>query len=167
MVKFIKDDRFYFSIGILGSLILLYGLTQDISQPYFVIGGFLLLTTAVHFKLFYFMALETILIAGHGTIFLGIGRTLQFILPILLTLQLLFYYVFSGQLKNIYIFLGILGISLLSIGFSYENQWVFFLGSSFIAIYAFYYTKEKKAAFIWAVLNSLFALIAITKLIIA
>lgn len=112
------------------------------------------------------MALEVIIMAGHGATLLGIGSALQWALPVLLCAQLLFFYFMSGQLNNIFLILGIMGIAILSIGFSYENQWIFFLGSSLIALYAFYMAyKEKSINLLWAILNTLFALIAILKLI--
>ena len=104
--------------------------------------------------------------AGHAVILLKIGNMLQLALPILLTLQLLTFYFLSGQLNNLFLLIGIAGIAFLSLGFSYENQWIFFLGGSAVAIYAFHCTyKGKKIALLWAILNTLFALIAILKLI--
>ncbi len=103
--------------------------------------------------------------AGHGAILLGIGTTLQLALPVLLCIQLLAFYFMSGQLNNIFLLIGITGIAVLSVGFSYENQWIFFIGSFSIAIYAFYTAyKGKTITLLWAILNSLFALIAICKL---
>ncbi len=136
------------------------------AQVYYVIGSILLLLTSLHFRLIYFIALELILIAGHGAILLHIGNTLQIALPVLLSLQLLIFYLLSGQLNNFFLLIGISGIAFLSIGFAYENQWVFFFGSISIAIYAFYCTFQGKSiTLLWAVLNSLFALIAVYKLI--
>ncbi|WED44408.1 hypothetical protein [Legionella cardiaca] len=161
-----RQDQLFLLIGIIGSCILLLGLTNTPAQKYYVIGSALLLLTSIHFKLIYFIALEMILMAGHGAILLGIGTTLQLALPILLCIQLLSFYFMSGQLNNIFLLIGIAGIAVLSVGFSYENQWVFFIGSFSIAIYAFYTAyKGKTITLLWAVLNSLFALIAILKLI--
>ncbi len=135
-------------------------------QLYYVIGSTLLLFTALHFRLIYFIALELIIIAGHGASLLQIGTTLQIAMPSLLTLQLFAFYCLSGQLSNIYLLIGIAGIAFHSIGFAYANQWIFFLGSMSIAIYAFYsYKKGKKVALLWAVLNTLFALTAVYKII--
>ncbi len=85
-------------------------------------GGTFLLATAIYFKLTYFIALEIILIAGHGTALLGLNPVLQIILPALLTLQLFIYYLFMGQLNSIFKLIGIIGIALLSAGLTYENQ---------------------------------------------
>lgn len=159
------NDYFYLFLGVIGGLISLLGLNHIPAQTYFVIGSSLLLLTSIHFYLLYFIALEIILIAGHGAILLGIGSVIQLALPILLSLQLLLFYFLSGRLTNIYLIIGIVGIAILSIGFSYENQWVFFIGSSTVAIYAFYSAQKKRIALLWAILNSLFALIAIVKLI--
>lgn len=150
--------------GIIGSLVTLFGLNQNPAQLYYVIGSSLLFATALYFRLLFFIALEIILIAGHGAILLGIGSILQVALPILLCLQLLIFYYLSGQLTNAFILTGISGIALLSIGFSYENQWVFFIGSSAVAIYAFYAAITNKIALIWAFLNTLFAIISIIKI---
>jgi hypothetical protein len=126
----------------------------------------LLLFTALHFRLIYFIALELILIAGHGAGLLHIGTTLQIAMPILLTLQLLAFFFLSGQLNNIFLLIGITGIALHSVGFVYENQWIFFFGSLSIAVYAFYTAyKGKKVALLWAILNTLFTLTATYKLV--
>ena len=110
------------------------------------------------------MALEIILLSGHGAILLGIGTVLQLALPILLCVQLLVFYFLSGRLNNIFLLIGIAGIAVISIGFAYENQWIFFIGSAFVAIYAFYNVQRHRVSLLWAVLNVLFALIAITKI---
>ncbi|MBA2656872.1 MAG: hypothetical protein H0U70_07780 [Tatlockia sp.] len=160
-----KDNLFLLN-GFVGSCILFMGLVQNPAQLYYVIGSSLLLITALHFKLIYFIALELIIIAGHGASFLHIGTTMQVAMPSLLTLQLLAFYFLSGQLNNIYLLVGIAGIALHSAGFAYANQWIFFFGSLLIAIYAFYaYFKGKKVALLWAILNSLFTLTAAYKLI--
>lgn len=161
--KKISDYWFLFA-GIAGSLILLFGLLQPYSQPYYIAGSCLLLGTAIHFQLIYFIALELILIAGHSAIYLGIGSTLQVALPSLLCLQLLFYYIVSGQFNNLYLLTGILGIGALSIGFSYNNEWIFMFGSLSIATYAFHNSKTFRVSLIWAILNTLFTLIMMIKI---
>jgi hypothetical protein len=161
----IQDGLFLFC-GIVGACILLSGLFYGPAQLYYVLGSILLLFTALHFKLTYFMALELILISGHGAILLEFSNHLQIALPILLSVQLLFFYLLSGQLSNVFLVVGISGIALLSIGFAYANQWVFFLGSISIAIYAFYTAYQgKPITLLWAILNTLFALTAVVKLI--
>jgi hypothetical protein len=103
------------------------------------------------------MALEIILIAGHGSILLGMKDVIPFVLPILLCFQLFVFYYLSNKLGNLFIWLGIAGIALLSIGFSYENSWVFFLGSSSIVIFAFNRVFHgQPVALIWAGLNLFF-----------
>ncbi|KTD17145.1 hypothetical protein [Legionella jordanis] len=160
-----RQDELFLTVGIIGCFILLLGVTHTPAQKYYVVGSSLLLLTSIHFKLIYFIALEIILMAGHGAILLGIGSTLQLALPVLLCIQLLSFYFLSGQLNNIFLLIGIAGIAVLSIGFAYENQWIFFIGSMSIAIYAFYTTyKGRPITLLWAILNTLFALIAILKL---
>lgn len=160
----IKDILFLLA-GIVGSIILFIGLATAPSQLYYVVGSTLLLFTSLHFRLIYFIALELILVAGHSATLLHIGTALQIALPILLTVQLLAFYFLSGQLNNIFLLIGIAGIALHSVGFVYENQWIFFFGSLSIAIYAFYVAfKDKKIALLWAILNTLFALFTIHKL---
>ncbi|WP_242604557.1 hypothetical protein [Legionella fairfieldensis] len=158
-------NKLFILSGIVGSFILLFGLTQNPAQIYYVIGSSLLLFTALYFQLIYFIALEIILISGHGAILLGIGPVLQLALPVLLTIQLLLFYFLSGQLNNLFLLIGIGGIAFLSIGFSYENQWIFFFGSISIAIYAAYCVYKKQLiVLLWAILNTLFAIMAILKL---
>lgn len=148
----------------MGSLISLCGLYNEPAQIYYVIGSSLLLITSIYFQLFYFIALEIILIAGHGTILLGIGSVLQLALPLLLSLQLLVFYFLSDRLNNIYLIIGVVGIALISAGFAYNNQWVFFSGSLGIAIYAFYSAQKNRACLVWAILNTLFAIIALARI---
>lgn len=163
----INNDHCYLFFGLLGSILTFWGLflKQEPAQIVYFTGSALLLLTAIHFKLLYFIALEIILMSGHGASFFAIGSKLQFAMPILLSLQLLLFYYLSNQLTNLFISIGILGIALLSIGFAYQNQWIFFAGGTAIAIYAFYAAKTTKAALLWAILNSLFACFAVIKLI--
>jgi len=160
-------DTFFLSVGIIGACIILYGFTQHaIPQLYYVTGASLLLVTAIYFQLTYFIALELILLAGHGAILLGIGPVLQAVLPILLSIQFLAYYILSGRLENIFRFVGIVGIALLSIGFASENQWIFFFGSLGISIFAFYQVYQGyKAALLWGIFNLIYVGIAAYNLI--
>lgn len=150
----------------MGALIILYGVSEPYPPGYYVSGGILMLLTAIYYKLTYFIALEIILIAGHGAVLLGIGPTAQVVLPILLCLQLLFYYVLSGQLKNVFRFIGILGIGFLSIAFLYQNPWIFFFGSLGIAVFSFYQVyRGRHIALLWALLNLIFVFISVYKIL--
>ncbi|MCP0913265.1 hypothetical protein NKV53_02635 [Legionella sp. 27cVA30] len=156
-VQTIKPIFFIF-LGIIGALIILLGFKQPptAAQIYYVAGASLLLTTAVYFKLTYYIALELILLAGHGAILLGIGPVLQASLPIMLSLQLLVYYLLSGELR-IFRLIGITGIALLSIGFAYADPWIFFFGSLSIAVFAMYNVYQgRHIALLWAILNLVF-----------
>ncbi|KTD35539.1 hypothetical protein Lmor_0986 [Legionella moravica] len=159
-------DFHFIIFGIVGALIILYGHNQIYPQPFYIFGSLALLFTAIHFKLIYFIALELILAAGHSAILLDIGPNTQFALPIFLCVQLFIFYLMIGK-ENIFLLLiGITGIALLSFGFAYNNQWIFFSGSSFVAIYAYYNAiGGQYASYIWAVLNTLFSFIALYKLI--
>lgn len=159
-----SKDALFLGIGIIGAIITLFGLIKNPSQAYFVAGSCLLLITSTYYRLFFFMALEIILIAGHGAIMLGIGSILQLAIPTLLCLQLLFFYYLSGQKVTIFLLIGIVGIATLSVGFAYENQWIFFSGSIAIALYAFYSAKTNRAALLWGFLNGFFALLSLIKI---
>lgn len=155
----------YMILGTIGAFIVLYGTTQWPPQPYYISGAVALLATAIHYRLFYYIALELILIAGHAAILLGSGPYTQFALPVLLCFQLLIFYLMLGKEQNVFLFLGISGIALLSVGFAYNHQWVFFTGSAFIAIYSYYSGyRGRHPAYIWAVLNTIFALLSICKI---
>jgi hypothetical protein len=157
----------YLTLGVFGACISLYGhlFYSQYPQPYYVLGSLLLLTTAIHYKLLYFIALELILIAGHLAIILGTGPYTQFALPVLLTLQLLIFYLMAGASHALFLLIGTVGIALLSVGFAYHNQWIFFSGSFFTALYAYYNGyKLCPASYIWAILNTIFALLALYKL---
>ncbi len=164
MTKANYDNKYIVS-GVLGALIILCGNTRSFPQPYYIIGSLILLFTAIHFKLLYFIALELILAAGHTAILLDMGTNTQHALPILLCFQLFIFYLMLRK-ENIFLLsIGIIGIALLSFGFSYNNQWIFFSGSSLVAIYAYYNAyKTCYAAYIWAILNTIFSLIALYKL---
>ncbi|MGL6028968.1 MAG: hypothetical protein ACRC0B_04030 [Legionella sp.] len=156
----------YLTLGIVGALIILFGRSQAYPQALYVIGSVALLITAIHYKLLYFIALELILMAGHSAILLGSGPYIQFALPLLLCVQLLFFYLMTGKENPLFLILGISGIALLSMGFAYDNQWIFFSGSLLIAVYAYYlgYTKHH-ISYIWAVLNTVFAVAALYNVI--
>lgn len=160
-----QKDYFFICTGALGAIITLLGLFQNNSNTWHVVGSSLLLLTAAYYRILFFIALEMILIAGHGAVLLDIGSKIQVALPVLLCLQLLFFYFFSGQIKDPLVLLGIAGIGALSIGFAYNNQWVFLTGGLAIATYSFFIAKTNKAALIWGVLNVAFTVFAILKLI--
>lgn len=113
------------------------------SQLYYFVGGIALLITAIHFRLFFFIALQLILIAGHAAILLMFGKE-----------------------NSVFLILGVFGIALLSMGFAYNDKWIFFSGSSFIAIYAYYNAYNGLyPSYIWAVLNTAIALLAIYRIL--
>ncbi|MFT4058591.1 MAG: hypothetical protein QM652_03485 [Legionella sp.] len=146
---------------------MLYGTTQWPPQPYYIIGATALLAVAIHYRLLYYVALELILIAGHTAIILGHGPYIQIALPILLCLQLLIFYLILNKDKSLILFLGICGIALLSLGFADDNQWLFFTGGAFIALYSYYSGyKGQYPAYIWAILNTIFSFLSFYKLFI-
>lgn len=156
------SDKFIVLIGGIGAAILLFSWHLASPQIGYIIGSSCLLLAAIYFKLIFFIALEMILIAGHSAILLGIGPNLQIALPCLLSFQLFIYYLISGQLKNIFLFIGLSGIATLSVGFAYNNDLIFFIGSSAIAVYAFYNAKKGVIpSYLWAILNLIFALISL------
>lgn len=153
-----KVSRLFIFLGIFGALIILYGLIQA-NELYYVIGAVFLLITAIYFNLTYFVALELILLAGHGASLFDMGLVLQVVLPIFLSIQLFFYFLFTGELfQNIFRLIGLLGVCILSVGFAYSNEWMYFFGSLGVTIYAFYKVYNKVyIALIWAILNLIFA----------
>ena len=154
---------------IIGIVIIFCGLalSQTEAHIYYVVGACFMLVTAIYFRFTYFIALELILIAGHGAVLLGLGSISQIVLPILLCLQLLLYYLLSGQLNNIFRLSGIAGIALISIGFSFENQWVFLFGSMGISIFSFYQVyRGRLVALLWAILNTIFVFVSFFKIIL-
>lgn len=152
-------------LGVLGALINLYGYAQSYPQAYYIFGSFALLITAIHYKLLYFIALELILAAGHSAILLGIGPYTQLALPLLLCFQLFIFYLIAERENSVILMIGIVGIALLSLGFAYNNQWIFFSGSLFISVYSYDIGyKGYRASYIWAILNTVFALVALYKL---
>ncbi|CAM2873178.1 hypothetical protein [Legionella worsleiensis] len=160
-----RYDYHYIVSGIIGALILLYGNNHHYPQPYYIIGSLFLLLTAFHFNLTYFIALELILVAGHSAILLGIGPNTQSALPIFLCIQLLIFYLMVGKETLFLLLIGISGIALLAFGFAFNNQWIFFSGSSFVAIYAYYNGYQgQPASYIWAITNTLFSFMALYKL---
>lgn len=158
-------DAVFLFIGIFGGLFLIYGLLMtsgDTSRYYYVIGSSLLLATALHYQITYFIVLETILLSGHGSVLLGLNHLISITLPILLCVQFIIYTLLSGTLKNVYLLLGIIGISFISIAFIIHNQLIFFIGGFTISTYSFYlFHQGRKIALLWAINNGFFALIAL------
>lgn len=166
MTNFYNENK-YWAPGIVGALFLLYGYSQSYPQTYYILGSFALLLTAIHYKLVYFIALELIIAAGHSAVLLGIGPFTQFALPVLLCFQLFIFYLMVGKENSIFLLIGIVGIACLSLGFPYKNEWIFLSGSIFVAIYAYYSAcKGNHPSYIWAVLNTVFAFIALYKIIV-
>ncbi|KGP63863.1 membrane protein [Legionella norrlandica] len=146
---------------------LIYGRNQTPPQAYYIFGSFALLITAIHYKLIYFIALELILAAGHTSILLGIGPYVGLALPLLMCLQLLVFYLMIGKENSIFLLIGIVGIALLSMGLAYNNQIIFFSGSSGVAIYAYYNAyKGQYISYLWGVLNTILASFALYQLIL-
>lgn len=159
------DKRIYSKLplilGIVGAFLVAFGYFQTNSSSYYLLGSFALLLTAIHYKLIYFIALECILLACHTSGLLGIGFYTQTALPILLSLQLLIFYLMLGRQNSVFLLVGIVGIALLSIGFSSENQWMYFIGSASVTVYSIYCILAGiRIAYLWAILNSIFALTA-------
>ncbi len=158
-------EYLFITIGVIGALIILFGISVN-SHINYVIGSSLLLLTAFYYKYTYFIALEMIIIAGHGAVLLGLGHNSQIILPILLCIQLLFYYLLSGKLNDIYRIVGIIGIVLLTMAFSFNNILYILLGSIGVAIFSINQViKGKTIAIIWAILNIIAIFVTLYKII--
>lgn len=159
-------NKIFILFGWIGAILILFGTTQKPSYVYYIAGAVALLSTAIYFRLFFYIALELILLAGHLAIILGIGPYTQLFLPILLCAQLLIFYVVFTKI-NLFLMLGIVGIAFLSIGLAYNNQWIFFSGSVFIATYSYYAAyKGQYPSYIWAGLNTALALIALGEILV-
>ena len=162
-------NYFYITLGILGACISLYGYLFQNTEPqlFYIIGSSALLITAIYYKLVYFIALELILISGHLATLLGSGPYTKYTLPILLCLQLFLVYSMIGKNHLLFFLIGISGIALLSIGLASNNHIVFFFGGLLVALYAFYLAyKGQVIAYLWAILNSIFAVLALGQIII-
>jgi hypothetical protein len=166
VIKKLCNYSYYF-LGILGAVTVVFGHLQTQPQLYYIFGSCALLITAIHYNQIYFIALEIILASGHFALLLGLGAYIRLALPLLLCIQLLIFYIMYGKKINIFLVIGILGIELIASGFVYNNQWIFFMGGLFVAIYSYYDGfKGKMPSFLWAILNSIFSLIALYKIII-
>ncbi|APF03227.1 TPA: hypothetical protein ACJ5DT_000372 [Legionella pneumophila] len=160
-----KYDIISLVLGIIGALLLIYGLSQNIPQVYYISGSLALMITAIHYKLIFFIALELILGAGHTSILLGMGKYIGSALPSLLCLQLLIFYLMFGKKNSIFLLIGIIGIALLSVGLAYNNQIIFFSGSSGVAAYAYYSAyRGQHICYLWGILNTIFASYALYQL---
>ena len=156
LIKLAKQVFFYL-IGILGAVIVVIGYSKLSPSAYYVIGSVLLLTTAIYFKIVYFIALELILLAGHGAVLLGMGLASQVSVPIMLTIQMMFYYLLNGQLNNPFRIIGVIGIAIISIGFLDVSPLILLTGNICVASYSYYHiTVGHRAAVIWFSLNLFF-----------
>ncbi len=158
----------YLVLGILGAFLTIYGnLFQNQPDFYYILGSLALMITAIHYELVYFIALELILAAGHTSVLIGFGLYTQIALPLMLCFQLFIFYIMLGKDNSIFLMIGIMGIVLISLGFSYQNQWIFFSGSLCIAGYSYYNGYKKRyPSYLWALLNGVFAISALYKIIL-
>jgi len=166
--KFLKksSDKFFLILGIIGSIILLYSFGLNKPQIGYIIGSICMLLVAIHFQLIFFIALELILISGHTAILLGIGPYLQIALPSLLSFQIFVYFLLTKQLRNPFLISGVIGISMLSVGFAFNNEWIFFFGSIAIIIYATHLALSGiYPCYLWVILNTIFIIITLIKLL--
>lgn len=149
------QDIFVIVLGAVGSVIVLLGQIKTFGTPCFIAGSLALLITALYFRLTFFIALELIILAAYGSHYLQLAPLLQFIIPILLCVQLLAYYMLSGRLNNIFIIIGMIGISLLVVGYVYQQILITEFANLFIAFFSFYTAYNKRSvALIWAFLNT-------------
>lgn len=165
-IKTTAKEVVFLIIGLIGGFLLLFEFVK-LQPAFLLIGRGLLLISAVYFRLTYFIAMQLILLASYGGIYLGIGSTLTLILPILLSFQLLIYYLLSGELKSVFRFIGIAGIAILSIGLTLNIPLILLFGNLSVGIYSYYAAYQGQyQAIIWGILNTLFVIdICITFLI--
>lgn len=162
-------DALCLIFGIIGSAILVYAVifidTASV-HTFYAIGSALMLVTALRFKLNFFIALETILLSGHGASILQINPLVAVSLPILLSIQFIIYILLSGLLTTIFPIIGTIGIACISVGFIVNNQLIFFIGGLSIACYGYYLSLNgKPVALLWAVTNAIFTINALIYLL--
>ena len=156
-------------LGITGSLFKLFGYfilafgagDEHLKFLLYLIGTILMLITAVSKKSTYFILLETVLLAGFGSILFGFGRVLQIAIPLLLSSQVLIYYLLSNRFKDLNLMIGVFGIAILSCSFAVDGNLIYLLGSILISYYSYYLYKEgRELAWIWLILNIIFIFIS-------
>ncbi len=129
---------------------------SDKRAVFFLLGGILMTVATVIEREMFFFVLQSIVVVGAGMYFVPVP-ILKILLPCLISASFIAYCYQQGKLSDKSLILGLIGISLLSLGYGIGHPVIYLFGGIFLAIYSgIAYYNGVKIAIIWAVLNLFF-----------
>lgn len=163
--KIIGNHKINLLIGIIGMLIASSGnlLTEAIlRKECFLIGAILLLISSLLERQLFFILLQIIIVVGTAIAFTSLSPLYKTLVPIVLSIIAIIYFISQGLLKDWLTFIGCLGIAFLAAGYAITEPVIYLLGAVTLMIYSFgSYRRGVTIALLWAILNAVFALTAI------
>ncbi len=151
-------------LGTFGMGVICYGIRLPLEKQFWPIfwGASALTVIAVINRHWTFVALEVVLFIG---LFLGElkGRQrLKFFVPLASGVVALIVLYYFGQLNTLDSWIGAAGLFVLALGFAVKHPMIYFLGSVLLLVYSvFGIIAGVWIAGFWAVLNAVFAVLAL------
>lgn len=153
------------TIGVLGMLVTIYGnLVNDlfIQKLCYLSGGGLLFISSLLERHTFFTILQLIILSGTSIAFAPIDPLYKALLPIILIVLAIIYFIKQGYLTDRLTWFGCIGIIFLAAGYAITHPVIFFLGAILLAIYSFgVYRRGVAIGLLWGILNTIFALTAL------
>lgn len=158
----INKSSISLSIGLIGMLIVICGtlistgLTQKIL---YLVGAVFMLSSAAMERQTFLVILQVVIVSGTVVAFTHWPYLAKSIIPIAFSIAALFYFYFTGALRDRVTQIGCGGLMAIALGFANSDPIIYFIGGTLLAIYGFgSYKRGIKIALLWAILNAIFAL---------
>lgn len=156
-------DKTSLFFGVLGMLITIAGVIADdvVQKGCFLLGAIFLAVTARLSAHRLFFVLECVVICGSILAFFNLPVTLKATALLACGLAALIYLYQAALLKDTHNQLGALGLIAIATGFATSMVWAYLIGGLILTLYSIIeWTQGHTIAFVWIILNLLFATVA-------
>lgn len=152
-------------IGILGMSCLIAGNffpPTALRASLFITGCILLLLPPIIEYNIFFICLQIVALSGASLYFVPIPLLLKAIIPIIVVLLFCIYFHRLGRLNDKLTLFGIVGVSILALGYGITRAEIYFFGGLVLAIYSWLsYRRGVTIAIMWAITNVVFCFAAL------
>jgi hypothetical protein len=151
-------------LGVIGMLIIISGTLLTSLYPQklcYLIGGMFLLVSSILERQLFFTLLQIVISAGALIAFAPLAPFYKALVPIILSIIVIIYFMQIGSLSDPLNRLGCLGLIFLAIGYAITHPLVYFLGGLCLTFFSFAAFKRGiQLGLVWGLLNAIFTITA-------
>lgn len=156
-------------IGVAGMLLIIYGAVLPailLQKILFLIGGIMLLATAIMERQKYLIGMEIIVFIGTVIAFFSITTTTKTLILLASCLFIIPWLIKEGEIGSKQSIVGLFGLLALALGYAVSTPWIYLAGGLLLCTYSLILVRDGvKIAYLWGVLNGFFSLTAFMQIL--